>query len=312
MASTTQLLDAERGEWSDILVERIGDSRSRWPELVSPGTIIGDIARDVLPRGVECSAKVVASCSHDTAAAVAAVPAVHGREWAYISCGTWSLVGAERTSGLRTGAAMEAGFTNEVGLDGTVRFLKNRTGMWVLEECLREWFDAGEASSYAELVDAAAGVPPSRDVLDLDASGFEQRGGMMERLHAACTERGIAAPKERADLVRLILDSLAVSHARAVAELEELTGRKVEVVHLVGGGARNELLCQLTADACGREVHAGPHEAAALGNLLVQARTLGDLPAGESIRDVARRSTTVRVFSPRQVHTRRDMAAVAR
>jgi rhamnulokinase len=311
MASTTQLLDAESGDWSDVLLQRIGDSRSRWPRIVPPGTIIGRVARDALPTDVACDTSIVASCSHDTAAAIAAIPAVHGREWAYISCGTWSLVGAELAQGVRTREAMEAGFTNEAGLDDTVRFLKNRTGMWVLEECMREWIDVGEPSSYDEIVDSAANVAPSRDVLDLDAPEFGTRGGMMRRIEVACEQRGFTAPSERAGLVRLILDSLAASHARTVKELEHLTGRRVEVVHLVGGGARNELLCQLTADACDREVHAGPQEAASLGNLLVQARAMGDLPAGDSVRDVARRSTTIRVFSPRRVHTNRDLAAFA-
>ena len=214
-----------------------------------------------------------------------------------ISSGTWSLVGAELDAPVLTLAAREAGFTNEAGLDGTIRFLKNRTGMWVLEECIREWSEAGERPAYEALLDAAAAAPSRGRTIDLDEPEFGQRGGMVARLETACRVAGVPIG-DRGALVRLVLESLAESYRRTLAELEALTGVRVEVVHVVGGGSRNHLLNQLTADACGRRVVAGPQEATALGNLLVQARALGDLPAGTSVRDAARRSATLFEYLP--------------
>jgi len=292
-ASTTQLMDVHTGRWDAELIRRVGDDPARWPEIVPSGTALGP-ARDAL--GVH----VIATCAHDTGAAVAAVPATRTRPWAYVSSGTWSLVGAELDAPLLTREAREAGFTNEAGLDGTVRFLKNRTGMWALEECVRAWEAAdGARPSYEALLDDARAAPPSARTIDLDAPAFGARGDMPARLTEACRARGLDAPASRGALVRLILDSLAASYAATLDELDALAGRRSEVVHVVGGGARNALLNQLTADACGRPVLAGPDEATVLGNLLVQARTLGDLPPGATVRDCARRSARITEYTPR-------------
>lgn len=299
MASTTQLLDPRTGDWADDVIRAIGDKPSRWPRVVDPGTRLGAVRREALPEGTTVAPLVVASCSHDTAAAVAAVPASGDAPWAYISSGTWSLVGVERAAPMLTRAARETGFTNELGLDGTVRFLKNRTGMWVLEECVREWGARGQRPSIEALLRDAAAAPPGGRLLDLDAPAFAERGEMPAKLAAACRVAGIAVPADRGTLVRLVLDSLAATYRRTLAELEALTGERVEVVHVVGGGSRNALLDQLTADACGRPVVAGPAEATSLGNLLVQARTLGDLPPGVSIRDASCLSAPLEHYSPR-------------
>lgn len=302
MASTTQLVDVQSGQWAEDVIRVAGDDPTRWPPIVGPGTVLGPAVPEALPAGTDRPPLVIATCSHDTAAAVAAVP-VHGdRPWAYISSGTWSLLGAELAAPVLTPAAREAGFTNEAGLDGTVRFLKNRTGMWVLEECIREWDAAGERHSYEELLAAAAAASPCAGTLELNAAEFAERGGMLAKLAAACRAGGLPFPASRGGLVRLVLDSLAESYRRTLAELEALTGVRTEVVHVVGGGARNALLNQLTADACGCRVVAGPQEAAALGNLLVQARALGDLPAGVSIREAARRSSRLSLYDPRGTH----------
>jgi rhamnulokinase len=195
--------------------------------------------------------------------------------------------------------AREAGFTNEAGLDGTVRFLKNRTGMWVLEECVREWAAAdGERVSYDALMTAAAAAPPTDGTIDLNAPEFAHRGGMERKVAAACRAVGMSPPDGRGALVRLVLESLAASYRRTLVELDALRCTAAEVVHVVGGGARNALLNQLTADACDRPVIAGPEEATALGNLLVQARTLGDLPAGISVREAARQSSRLTTYEP--------------
>ncbi|HET8656883.1 MAG TPA: FGGY-family carbohydrate kinase, partial [Longimicrobiaceae bacterium] len=300
MASTTQLMDARTGGWADEVIRATGDEPARWPRIVAPGTVLGPVLPAALPPGARHAPQVVASCSHDTAAAVVAVPAAGEGAWAYVCSGTWSLVGAELTAPVLSPAARAAGFTNEAGLDGTVRFLKNRTGMWVLEECIREWAEAGERPAYSELMSAAAEAPSAGRTLDLNAPGFAERGGMVSRLEAACRAAGFAPPGSRGALVRLVLESLAESYRATLAELETLTGVRAELVHVVGGGARNHLLNQLTADACGRRVVAGPEEASALGNLLVQARTLGDLPAGVPLREVARRSSRLFEYIPGQ------------
>jgi rhamnulokinase len=306
MASTTQLFDVRAGAWSKEVIRAAGDDPARWPAIVNSGLVLGPVLPDALPAAVRGTGRgplVVASCSHDTAAAVAAVPASGDEPWAYISSGTWSLVGAELRAPVLTAAARRAGFTNEVGLDGTIRFLKNRTGMWVLEECLREW-RADDPGLAWETLFAEAAASSSSHVIDLDAPQFGERGGMVARVATACRDTGVPVPETRAETCRLVLESLADGYRRTLDELEALTGARARVVHVVGGGARNRLLNQLTADACGRRVVAGPEEATALGNVLVQARALGDLPRGVAIRDVVRASTNLSEFVPVAVPTR--------
>jgi len=306
MASTTQLFDVRAGAWSQEVIRAAGDDPARWPAIVNPGTILGPVLPEVLPAAVRSTGRrplVIASCSHDTAAAIAAVPASGDEPWAYISSGTWSLVGAELRAPVLTAAAHQAGFTNEVGLDGTIRFLKNRTGMWVLEECLREWAAHDPRLAWDTLL-ADAAVSSSGHAIDLDATQFGERGGMVAKVAAACRGSGAPVPATRGETCRLVLESLADGYRRTLDELEALTGARARVVHVVGGGSRSRLLNQLTADACGRRVVAGPEEATALGNVLVQARALGDLPRGVAIRDVARASATLSEFLPVAVPTR--------
>ena len=310
MASTTQLMDARTATWSESIIRAAGDDPARWPQIVAPGTRLGPVHPELMPAG-PYSPQVLATCAHDTAAAVAAVPASGDAPWAYISSGTWSLVGAELRSPILTREARRAGFTNEAGLDGTIRFLKNRTGMWVLEECCREWAAAGDRPSYDALFAAAALAPPAIDTIDLDAAPFAERGGMPAKIAAACRARHLQPPADRGGLVRLILESLAATYARTLHELEQFTGERTEDVHVVGGGSRVGLLCALTADATNRRVLAGPDEATVLGNLLVQARALGDLPGHLTLREVARRSTTLTEYLPRTVATSRTASPAA-
>jgi rhamnulokinase len=296
-ASTTQLVDARTGEWATDLLAAIGDDARRWPEILPPGTALGPLLPELIAPGIGEPPVVLASCAHDTAAAVAAVPAASNAPWAFISSGTWSLVGAELASCILTPEARDAGFTNETGIDGTVRFLKNRAGMWVLEECRREWQSQGVTATYAEMLQAATVAPSTEITVDLNAPEFAGRGGMLRALEGACREQGVAAPPTPGGMTRLILESLAESHAEALDQLEALTGAHAATVHVVGGGALNDLLNQLLADRCERQVLAGPAEATILGNLLVQARALGDLPPGVSVRAAARSSSTIREFT---------------
>jgi rhamnulokinase len=293
------------------LIAAIGDDEKRWPPIVPCGTALGPLLPSLVPEHVTDVPIVLATCAHDTAAAVAAVPAAPGRAWAFISSGTWSLVGAELSAPLLTRDAREAGFTNEAGLDGTVRFLGNRAGMWVLEECRREWAAQHMSPSHDALMRAAQTAPSMGGVVDLNAPVFAERGEMIAKLAAACRESGIQLPATSGETVRLIFESLAASHAEALDALAALIGRPIEDVHIVGGGAMNDLLNQLTAHSSGRRVLAGPEEATVLGNLLVQARTLGDLPPGVSVREAARSSTRIREFTPRTGAPALDAASLA-
>jgi rhamnulokinase len=270
-ASTTQLLDLVTGEWALPLMAELGIRPSLFPPLRAPGTVIGP----VLPGVLADSPDVVAVGSHDTASAVAGVPAA-GKNFAYISCGTWSLVGVELDNPVLTPESRLANFTNEGGVDGTIRYLRNVMGLWPLQECLREW----GRPDLPELLRDAAREPAFAAVVDLDDPAFLPPGDMAARIAAACRAAGQPAPDGRAAMVRCILDSLALAHRRAVRTAQELSGQHVDVVHIVGGGALNALLCRLTADACELPVLAGPVEATALGNVLVQARTAGILHGG--------------------------------
>jgi rhamnulokinase len=276
IASTTQLLDVRARTWAPSLAARFG--AGLLPPLRDPGTVIG-----TEPGGTP----VIAVGSHDTASAVVGVPAAAAR-FAYISCGTWSLVGVELAAPVLTEESRRANFTNELGVDGTVRYLRNVMGLWLLEECLRAWPGASRADLLAE-----AATLPARAVVDPDDPVFLPPGDMPARIAAACRAADQPVPASRAETVRCIVDSLAQAHRRAVEEAVRLSGHAVDVVHMVGGGARNTLLCRLTADACGLPVVAGPVEATALGNVLVQARALGALDG-----DLATLRALVRATQP--------------
>ncbi|WP_051799007.1 rhamnulokinase [Catenuloplanes japonicus] len=272
-ASTTQLFDLRERAWSTDLITEIGLDRALFPPLREPGTVIGR-ARELAGEPV-----VVAVGSHDTASAVVAVPA-EGADFAYISCGTWSLVGVELDAPVLSEASRAANFTNEGGVDGTIRYLRNVMGLWLLQESCRAWGDP----DLPALIEAAATAEPFRSVIDPDHPDFLPPGDMPARIADFCRRTGQPIPTDKAQYVRTILDSLALAHRRTVVEASVLSDKRIDVVHVVGGGARNTLLCQLTADACGLPVLAGPVEATALGNVLVQARAAG--ATGPSLSDL--------------------------
>jgi rhamnulokinase len=298
-ASTTGLLDATTREWAWELVDRLGLPRRLFPPLRQPGERLGELAADVLAEtGLAGPVPVLAVGSHDTASAVVGVPAATDR-FAYVSCGTWSLVGVELEKPVLTEASREAGFTNELGVDGTVRYLHNVMGLWLLQESQRVWSAGGLPADLTDLLAAAAQVRGFPAVVDAADPRFLPPGDMPARIAEACAETGQTPPQSVPATVRCILDSLALAYRRAVRRAVELSGREVEAVHLVGGGARNTLLCQLTADACGLPVVAGPVEAAALGNALVQARALGAVDGGlPELRALLRATQEVRTFIP--------------
>lgn len=285
-ASTTQLLDVRSGTWATGLMETLGIRPALFPALRRPGETIGR----VLPELGLGATDVIAVGSHDTASAVVGVPAT-SEHFAFVSCGTWSLVGVELDAPVLTEASRLANFTNEGGVDGTIRYLRNVMGLWPLQECLREW---GQPD-LAELLRAAAGETAFGAVVDLDDPVFLPPGGMADRI---CRRAGRTL--ERPAVVRCIVDSLALAHRRAVRQAQELAGKHVDAVHIVGGGARNELLCRLTADACGLPVLAGPVEATALGNVLVQARAAGAIRGDLSaLRALLRETQGIVRYEPR-------------
>nr|WP_154676552.1 rhamnulokinase family protein [Amycolatopsis benzoatilytica] len=298
-ASTTQLYDVRAGDWAIGIAAKAGLRPGLFPPLRSAGDLIGPLLPAVAEEAGMPTLPLVAVGSHDTASAVVGVPAEPGATFAYISSGTWSLVGVELDAPVLSDAAMAANFTNEAGVDGTIRFLRNVMGLWVLSETLRTWRARGDRVGLGRLLAEAAAVRPLRAVVDVDAPEFLPPGDMPARIVAACRASGQEPPETRAEVVRCILDSLALAYRRTVREAAGLSGRTIDVVHIVGGGARNELLCQLTADACGIPVVAGPVEATALGNVLVQARTLGeDLPDLAAMRALVGRTQSVRRYTP--------------
>jgi rhamnulokinase len=291
-ASTTGLYDVRTGEWAYPLIERLGLSRRFFAPLRRPGAAAGTLRAEVAAEtGLPASLPVTAVGSHDTASAVFAVPASNDR-FGYVSCGTWSLAGVELTAPVLTAESRTAGFTNEVGVDGTIRYLRNIMGLWLLQESLRTW---RAEDSLPALLAAAADAPPFAALVDPGDQEFLAPGDMPARIAAHCERTGQRPPADRAATVRCILESLALGHRAAIREAARLSGRTVEVVHVVGGGARNALLCRLTADACGLPVVAGPVEATAIGNALVQARAHGF--TGDP-RALVRRTQDLTVYQP--------------
>jgi rhamnulokinase len=290
-ASTTSLFDVRAQAWATGLIRQAGLPPRIFPPLRRPGDMIGPITG---PNGVGSELPLIAVGSHDTASAVAGVPA-GGPDFAYISSGTWSLAGVELDAPVLTEASRAANFTNETGVDGTIRYLRNVMGLWLLQESLRGWPDV----SLESLLGEAARLPSLRFVVDPDDPVFLPPGDMPGRIAAWLTARGEAAPDGPAEAVRCILDSLALAYRRAITQAQALSGRHADVVHIVGGGSRNALLCQLTADATGLPVVAGPAEATCFGNVLVQARALGAAPGDlAGMRALIRSAEPLRAFSP--------------
>ncbi|CAN5429038.1 rhamnulokinase family protein [soil metagenome] len=299
-ASTTGLLSVRDGEWDEGLIDTLGLPRGVFPELVDAGSLIGRVdARVAHEIGAWGRIDVTAVGSHDTASAIVAIPAT-SPDVAYISCGTWGLVGVELESPILSEASRVANFTNEGGVDGRVRFLHNVMGLWLLSECVREWEADGSMISVPELVAQAAAVTDAVPVFDADDETFLAPGGMSSRIGAWLREHDLPVPASRPALVRSIMLSLAETFARTVRTASQLSGRTVSAVHIVGGGSQNTLLCQLTADAVGVPVVAGPVEATAIGNVLVQARALGLIDGDlEALRALVVRAFPVVRYEPR-------------
>ncbi|MFD8455732.1 rhamnulokinase [Streptomyces antimycoticus] len=315
-ASTTQLIDPLTRDWATPVAQALGIDLSLFPPLRHPGDPAGTLRPEVLAEtGLATPVPVTAVGSHDTASAVVGVPATTP-DFAYIATGTWSLAGLELDAPVLTEASRAANFTNELGVDGTVRYLRNIMGLWMLQECVRAWETRGTTAAQATdtdltaLLRAAARATPLRSVVDAGDPAFIAPHHMPDRIADACRRTGQPVPRTPAETTRCVLDSLALAHRRAIDDAARLSGRTVRTVHIVGGGVHNALLCQLTADACGLPVIAGPAEAAALGNVLVQARAAGVITGGLSeLRALLHSTQPLRQYEPTGDHSAWDRAA---
>ncbi len=299
-ASTTGLLDVSTKNWDGELMDRLRLPRSLFPPVVKPGDHIGRVLPHLAEStGLNVDTPVIAVGSHDTASAVVATPMTESGG-AYISCGTWGLVGVETEAPVLTGAARDANFTNEGGVDGRTRFLHNVMGLWLLSESIRTWERDGEKIDLDGLLAEAAAVDTDHQVFDANDETFMAPGDMPTRINDWLTHRGLRAPATRAEMARCIIESLAQAFADAVRDASSLSGQEVRRIHITGGGSLNHLLCQRTADRSRMPVVAGPVEATAIGNVLVQGRALGALSGSlESLRDLVARTFTPQIFEPK-------------
>ncbi|MBN2408630.1 MAG: rhamnulokinase [Candidatus Aminicenantes bacterium] len=296
IASTSQILDPRTAIWDKTILSAVGLSPAVMPDVLAPGTLIGDLLPAIADETGLPGTPVVAAAGHDTAAAVAAVPA-QGEDWAYICSGTWSLLGVELPSALISPPTFAANFTNEGGIAGTIRFLKNIAGLWLLQQCRREWSGSADLS-YDELTRMAGEAPAFQTFIDPDCPDFLNPPSMSEAIRCYCLRTGQVPPESPADTVLCILESLALKYRSTLDELRLLTGKAIRRIHVIGGGSRNGPLCQFTADATGLTVLAGPAEATATGNILVQAMALGYVGSLGEIREIVRRSVDVRTYRP--------------
>jgi rhamnulokinase len=293
-ASSTQALNTRTREWDRELIKLAGVRDDLFTELHEPGTLIGVVHGFDVLDGIN----VVATASHDTAAAIAGVPFGNRLTEAYISSGTWSLVGVELDAPVLTPEAFAANVTNELGADGTVRALKNVTGMWLLEECRRSWHIEGRDYEMPELLKLASDAKSFTTLIDPNDPLFAPPGGMPERIHAYCVERGLTPPQSDGEYAICILNSLAHAYKKTIDEISAVTGRTINLIHILGGGSQNDLLNQLTADICGVTVKTGPVEATLFGNIAVQSISAGVVANLTEARALIGKSFTSKVFRP--------------
>jgi rhamnulokinase len=300
ISSTSQFWNPAEARWSTELFDALGLPQALLGDVVKPGTKLGGLLDEIRETAGLDETPVFATAGHDTASAVAAVPAAgpfSGDEsWCYISSGTWSLMGVELDAPVINARTLELNYTNEVGVDGKIRFLKNIAGLWLVQECRRAWALEGQEYNYTELTAMAAKAEPFAAVIDPDA--FLEPGSMPERIAAFCARTGQAAPRSHGSFVRTCLESLALRYRQVLESLDEVTGRRIGTIHIVGGGSKNRLLNQFVAEATGRPVVAGPGEATAIGNLLVQAIGAGEIDGLAGLRTVVRNSFELERFEP--------------
>jgi rhamnulokinase len=296
-ASTTQLYNPRTKTWSKTLLQSLNLREKLFGPIVPSGTRLGRLRRTLADDSGLPQIEVIASCSHDTGAAVAAVPA-NGNKWAYLSSGTWSLMGAECSQPIITDQSRDLNFTNEIGFGGSVRLLKNIVGLWLIQECRRDWAKHGQSFDYATLTQLAADAKPFVSLINPADPRFVSPDDMPGKIATFCREKGQPAPASPGAFVRCALESLALFYRVVLGQIEQVTGQKIERLHIVGGGSKNKLLNQFTANALQIPVLAGPAECTALGNILVQAIALGHLPSLAAAREVVRNSFEITTVQP--------------
>ena len=297
-ATTTQCYDPRRREWSAPLLDAMNIPRRIFPKTIMPGSRLGVLLPHVADE-VGAQAVVIAPACHDTGSAVAAVPA-RNRNFAWISSGTWSILGTELREPVITAASLKNNFTNEGGIGGTFRFSKNIAGLWLAQECRRQWAHAGDDISYEELTRLAAQAKSFCAVIDVDDADFLKPGDMPARIRAYCERTGQKSPESKGEFVRCALEGIALKYRCVLERLEEMVGHRLEPIHIVGGGTKNRLLSQFTADATNRHVVTGPIEATAIGNLMVQAIALGHIATLDDARAIVANSFELYAFEPGQ------------
>lgn len=301
IASTTQLLDAEKREWCFELIDKLGLPREIFADIVPCGTIIGNLSAEIADE-LGCSQiPVIATASHDTQSAIASVPSTD-KDYVYISCGTWSLMGVELDHPVISEKSRTLAFTNEGGVDNKISFLKNIMGLWLVQECKRQWDKEGEKLSYAELEALANQAESFVSFVDPDHESFISPGHMPDKIREFCRRTNQPVPETKGEIVRCIAQSLAMKYRLTVDSLEEILGKKLNVIHMVGGGIKDKMLCQFTANATGREVVAGPVEATAVGNLMVQAMALGEVKNLAEARKIVKNSFPTTVYKPKDIN----------
>lgn len=303
LASTTQIYNPIKGAWSSELIERFELPANAFPEVVESGTKLGPLEAELSERLGLPNSQVVATCSHDTGAAVAAVPASQGDDWAYLSSGTWSLIGVELPSPLINDRVQKENYTNEAGYGGTTRFLKNIVGLWLLQESRRSWAGQGNEYDYSQLNQLAGEAEPLRSLVHPNDPRFMAPDDMPTAIADYCRETNQPVPETPGQFTRCVLESLAFLYGEVLDTIESLTGRTIKTLHIVGGGSQSDLLNQFSANATGRTVIAGPVEATAAGNVLLQAIAMGDLSSLHELRTVVRDSFPVQTYTPQPSDT---------
>jgi len=300
IATTSQCVNPKKRAWATDLLQKLGLPTKIFPDIVPPGTRIGQLRQGLGERTGLGQIAVVAPAAHDTGSAVAGVPTRNTGKpnWAYLSSGTWSLLGVEVQDALLSPRALELNVTNEGGIDGTYRLLKNIMGLWLVQGCRRSFIEKGKEFSYEQLAEMASEAPAFRSFVNPDDDRFLNPTDMPKAIQDFCRETGQPIPETEGQLVRCVYESLALTYAKVLDGMEELTGTKIEVVHIVGGGSRNKVLNSFAANACGRPVVSGPVEATVFGNLLVQARSHGEIHSLSDIRAAVRESSEVVQFDP--------------
>ncbi|HUZ08116.1 MAG TPA: rhamnulokinase family protein [Candidatus Paceibacterota bacterium] len=297
LASTTQLCNPQTKTWSKRLLDALKLREDLFAPICLSGTKLGPMKKNLATEVGLPQIEVIASCSHDTGAAVAAVPA-SGKNWAYLSSGTWSLMGVEWPQPVINDQSRSLGFTNEIGYGGSVRLLKNIVGLWIVQECRRQWAKEGKKYGFAALEQMAAAAPPFVSLINPDDPRFVSPDDMPEKIAGFCEETGQPVPANHGAYVRCIYESLALFYRVVLRRIERLTAKKIERLHIVGGGSKDETLNQFAANALKIPIIAGPTECTALGNILVQAIALGHLPSHAAAREVVRNSFELKPFTP--------------